>query len=71
MPKVPYELLAPEANKLILKMTLAKDLKTISYWWDVYVSLLANSGWDPISFEQEEARRTDAGWDDSKPIVWN
>ncbi len=71
MPKVPYELLAPEANKIIVKMTLAKDLKTISYWWDVYVSLLANAGWDPISYEKEEARRTDAGWDDSKPIVWN
>ncbi len=71
MPKVPYELLAPEANKLIQKMTLAQDLKTISYWWDVYVSLLQNSGWDPISFDRETVKRVDEGWDDSKPIIWN
>jgi hypothetical protein len=71
MPKIPYERLAPEANKLIQKMTLARDLQTISYWWDIYVSLLEAAGWDPISFDRETVRRVDEGWDDSKPIVWN
>lgn len=71
MPKIPYERLAPEANKLIQKMTLARDLQTISYWWDIYVSLLEAAGWDPISFDRETVKRVDEGWDDSKPIVWN
>ena len=71
MPKIPYERLAPEANKLIQKMTLARDLQTISYWWDIYVSLLEAAGWDPISFDRETVKRVDEGWDDTKPIVWN
>jgi len=71
MPKVPYERLAPEANKLIEKMTTARDLKTISYWWDIYVSLLEASGWDPMSFDRESEKRVDAGWDDPDPTVWN
>lgn len=71
MPKIPYERLAPEANKLIQKMTLAKDLQTISYWWDIYVSLLEAAGWDPMSFDRETIKRVDEGWDSNKPIVWN
>jgi hypothetical protein len=77
MPRVPYDRLAPEANKVIEKMTLAKDLKTISYYWDIYVSLLAGSGWDPVSFDQETAKRIDEGWDETlttskpDPTIWN
>lgn len=71
MPRVPYERLAPEANKLIEKMTIAPDLKTISYWWDIYVCLLKESGWDPVSFDRETAKRVDEGWDDPNPTVWN
>lgn len=71
MVKVPYELLAPEADKLIQKMTLAQDLKTASYWWDAYVSLLENSGWDPVSFDRETLKRVNEDWDDTKPIIWN
>ena len=69
--KIPYDYLAPEANKLIQKMVLAQDLKSIAYWWDVYVSLLESAGWDPESFDNETIRRIDEGWDETKPIVWN
>lgn len=71
MPKVPYERLAPEANKLIQKMTVARDLKAISYWWDLYVSLLESAGWDPMSFDQEMAKRVDADWDEPDLTIWN
>jgi hypothetical protein len=71
MPKVPYERLAPEANKLIEKMTAARDLKTISYWYDIYVSLLEAAGWDPISFDREAIKRIDEGWEDPDPTIWN
>lgn len=72
MPRFPYERIAPEADKLIQKMTLATDLKTVNYWWDVYVSFLEGAGWDPISFDRETEKRIDEGWEDPKPpVIWN
>jgi hypothetical protein len=71
MPKIPYERIAPEANKLIMKMTAAPDLETADYYWDAYVSLLEAAGWDTASFDRESAKRVEEGWDDTKPIVWN
>ena len=71
MPRILYERIAPEANKLFLKMTTADDIKTLQYWYKAYVSLLEAAGWDPISFDNETIRRVDAGWDDTKPIIWN
>ncbi len=72
MPKrIPYERIAPEANKLFVKMTAAPDLKTVRYWYEAYVSLLAAAGWDPVSFDRETLRRVDEDWDESKPVIWN
>jgi len=71
MPKIPYERLAPEANKLFMKVTTAPDLETARYWYDVYVSLLEAAGWDPMSFDQETQKRVDEGWEDTKPTIWN
>ncbi len=72
MPKrIPYERIAPEANKLFVKMTAAPDLKTVRYWYEAYVSLLAAAGWDPVSFDQETLRRVDEDWDENKPVIWN
>ncbi len=72
MSRIPYDRIAPEASKIITKMTLAQDLKTISYWWDVYVSLLEGAGWDPISFDKETQKRIDEGWEETRPpIIWN
>lgn len=62
MPKVPYESLVFRANLFIQKMTLANDLLTINYWWNVYVSLLENSGWTILEFEKEELKRIDQSW---------
>jgi hypothetical protein len=69
--KVPYDIISVEANKLLQKMAITHDLKTISYWWDIYVSLLEASGWTPIEFDQETAKRVDAGWDDPNQTIWN
>jgi len=71
MAKVPYDLIAPEANRLIQRMATAYDLKAISYWWDIYVSLLEKSGWDPVSFDQETIKRIDEGWEEPDSTVWN
>jgi hypothetical protein len=71
MSRILYERIAPEVNKLVIKMTEATDIKTLRYWYDVYISLLQAAGWDPVSFDKETLKRIDEGWDDSKPIIWN
>jgi hypothetical protein len=71
MPKIPYERLAPEANKLFMKVTTAPDLETARYWYEVYESLLEAAGWDSASFDKETQRRVDEGWEDTKPPIWN
>lgn len=55
-----------------MKMKFAKDLKTMSYWWDVYVSFLEAVGWDPVSFDNEGAKRVDEDWEEKpKPVIMN
>jgi hypothetical protein len=71
MPKIHYDLLAPEANKLIIKMSLATDQATAEYWWDEYVSLLKISGWSVEEFDLELIKRIDQNWIDKKDIDWN
>ncbi len=72
MPKrIPYERIAPEANKLFNKITTAPDMKMVRYWYEAYVSLLAAAGWDPVSFDRETLKRVDEGWDETKPVIWN
>ena len=71
MPRIPYERIAPEANKLYEKMTTAPDIKTLRFWYDAYVSLLAAAGWDPIAFDKETQKRIDEGWEDKPPTIWN
>lgn len=71
MPRVPYEQIAPEANKLFMKMTSSKDLKTLRYYWEAYEALLRAGGWDPMSFDVETAKRVDEGWEETKPVIWN
>ena len=71
MPRIPYDQIAPEANKLFIRMATATDINTLQYWHDAYASLLEAAGWDPVSFDNETQKRVDEGWDDSKPIIWN
>jgi hypothetical protein len=71
MPRIPYEQIAPEANRLFAKITTAKDLEDLKYWTELYEAYLAAVGWDSVSFDQESARRVDEDWEDKKPIIWN
>lgn len=71
MPKIPYERIAPEANRLYDKMTTARDIQTLKFWYDAYISVLEAAGWDAISFDKETQRRVDEGWEETKPPIWN
>jgi len=69
--KVPFDRIAPEANKLFDKITTAKNMEEVSFWYSAYVSLLERSGWDVNAFEELSAKKVDEGWEETKPIVWN
>lgn len=69
--RIPYERIAPEADRLFTQMTTARDIKTLKFWYDAYVSVLEAAGWDTVSFDQETQKRVDEGWDDTKPVTWN
>jgi hypothetical protein len=71
MAKIPYERIAPEANRLYEKMVVARDIQELKFWYDAYVSVLQAAGWDPVSFDKETQRRVDEGWDEGKPPIWN
>lgn len=71
MPQIPYERIAPEANRLYEKMTTARTIKELRFWYDAYVSVLQAAGWDAVSFDKETQRRVDEGWDEGKPPIWN
>lgn len=70
MPRIPYDRIAPEANRLYLKMATA-PYEEIRFWYEAYVSLLEAAGWDRRSFDRETQQRVDDGWEDTKPIIWN
>jgi hypothetical protein len=71
MARIPYERIAPEANRLFLKMTEARTIKELRFWYDAYESVLRAAGWDANGFDAETQRRVDEGWEDGKPPVWN
>ncbi len=70
MSRIPYDIIAPEANRLYLKMTTAPDAE-IAFWYEAYIDVLEAAGWDRKSFDRETQKRIDDGWEDTKPIIWN
>jgi len=69
MAKLPYDVVALEANKLLDNLYRAKDLDEASAMYDTYVQYLEACGWDDKSFDIESLKRIDKAWDEpTKPI---
>ena len=66
MAKIPYEQIAPEVDRLVINMVKAKDFQEVNYWVDVFNLYLEATGWDERSFEKEQLKRIDEGWDDEE-----
>ena len=64
--KLPYERIAPEANKLFEKMTQSQDMDEVNRLYDLYVALLESSGWTPATFDQAMLERVNKDWDEPK-----
>ena len=69
MAQISYDIIAPQAEKLITKMVEAKDIETAQHYWNLYLGLLKGSGWDLASFDKEMLKRIDEGWEEApKPL---
>ncbi len=62
MSQIPYESVAIEADRLIVKMVLATTWAQMDYYWDVYLVFLDACGWTDKEFDAETLKRIDATW---------
>ena len=63
MQKIPYELIAIEADRLVIKAVIALDSETSNYWWQQYTEFLDTCGWSTIEFDEEMLKRIDRVWE--------
>lgn len=66
--KLPYEQVAFEADKLILKIVTSSNS---IHWRKVYYAFLEATGWNDASFDKETLNRIDKGWDDEESSLRN
>lgn len=68
--KIPYNIVAIEANKLIVRAVMAND---DFYHYDLYMDYIHACGWSNFEFDQETIKYIDKNWDSIKrsDIIWN
>lgn len=70
--KIPYDIVAIEANKLIIRMALSKY--NDFYYYQLYLTFIQACGWTDQEFDEETLKRIDKAWDvifKRKTIIWN
>jgi hypothetical protein len=69
--KLPYDIIALEANKLIVRMTLSKN--NSFYYYELYMAYIHACGWTNTQYDEETLKRIDTNWEifSKKNIVWN
>ena len=60
--KIPYDLVAIEANKLIVRMALSSYID-YSNNYKLYLFYIEACGWDDSSFDKELLKRINSNWD--------
>lgn len=63
---VPYDVIAIEADRLIVRMALSPDYDLSYYFYSKYVLLITACGWTEIEFDREMLKRIDRSWDTIK-----
>ncbi len=68
--KIPYETIAPQAEKLLDKVIESFEklgpTEDVLALYKSYKDYLEACGWTPQEFRNEQMTRIDAGWDDPK-----
>jgi hypothetical protein len=62
MPRLPYELVSIEADKILMKMVCAPNWRAHEYF-ERYLLFITACGWTDLEFDNETLRRVDAAWD--------
>lgn len=62
MSRVPYEIVAAEADRIIIRMVIAPTLEGMYYYWDLYIAYIEACGWTDQEFDKETIKRVDAAW---------
>ena len=65
MARIPYDIVAIEANKIIKRFYVAKDLCEASNIYREYEQFLGACGWTDTEFDQATMKRVDESWDES------
>jgi hypothetical protein len=63
MPRVPYEYVALEVNRYLIKAVVSKTSESRWYWWDQYLCYLDACGWTDRDFDNETLRRIEIEWE--------
>ena len=71
MPRIPYEIVAIEANRILIKMAITSSWEESYHFWDLYLEYIDACGWTDREFDRETLRRIDLNWEISKRKVWN
>lgn len=71
MARIPYEIVAIEADRLIVRMVLSYEVGLSLYYWELYLGYITACGWTDREFDLETLRRVDAAWENIKRHLWN
>lgn len=71
MPRVPYEVVAQEAERIIVRMVLAPSWEQAYYYWDLYTTFIESCGWTNQEFDRETIKRIDRAWELFPLRKWN
>jgi len=66
MPRIPYEIVAIQADRIIFQMVVAPTMRQAIYYWDLYIDFITACGWTDREFDTETLRRVDAAWENLK-----
>lgn len=68
MTRVPYEIVAIEANKIIVKMAASSSWD----YWEQYIAYIEVCGWTDWEYDLETLKRIDAAWETIRfRRIWN
>jgi hypothetical protein len=63
MKKIPYDLIAIEADKLISRMVLSSEIKN---YYVMYLLYINACGWSERDFDKETLSRIDSSWEENR-----
>lgn len=63
MVRIPYEIVAPEAEKLFNRLLdNFNDMDLFEEYEEVYVTFIQACGWTLQEYNEEQLKRIDGGW---------